>query len=153
MKIHFETLKQSRKYVVAMVKNLTNEQLNFIPDGFNNNMAWNLMHLVVTEQLLCYRLSGLPCAIPEEWIEKYSKGTIPTSIIDKETIAAGKKHLTTQPEQLEKDYTNGLFKSFASYTTSANVTLKTIEDAIVFNTYHEGIHLGILLQLLKLIRP
>ena len=151
METHFETFKQTRKYVVAMVKNLTSEQLNYIPDGFNNNIAWNLMHLVVTEQLLCYRLSGLPCNIPEKWIEKYRKGTAPTQIIEEETIVQGMEHLVSQPEQLELDYKNNLFKSFSSYTTSANVTLNRIDDAIVFNTFHEGIHLGILLQLLKLI--
>ena len=55
------------------------------------------------------------------------------------------------PEKLEEDYNNGIFKNYSEYTTSVNITLNSIEDGIVFNTYHEGVHLGIILQLLKFV--
>ena len=53
MEMHFETFKQSRKIISGIVSELNNEQLNAIPPGFNNNIAWNVAHLLVSEQLLC----------------------------------------------------------------------------------------------------
>ena len=55
------------------------------------------------------------------------------------------------PIKLEEDYNAGIFKDYTSYTTSIGVTLNSVKEAIPFNLYHEGIHLGIILQLLKFI--
>ena len=50
---------------------------------------------------------------------------------------------------LEEDYKADRFKTYRPYTTSAGVTLKSIEDALFFNLYHEGLHMGTILSLLK----
>lgn len=151
MEKHFETFEQSRKLLFKIISNLNNDQLNCIPSGFKNNIAWNIIHLVVTEQLLCYRLSGIPCSIDEDWIQNFQKGTSPGGIIQEDLLQKALVHFEKQPEELKSDYENGIFKSYSPYNTSLNVTLSSIDEAIVFNTYHEGIHLGIILQFLKLI--
>jgi hypothetical protein len=35
----------------------TLEQLNKIPEGYNNNLIWNIAHVVVVQQMLVYKLS------------------------------------------------------------------------------------------------
>ena len=52
---------------------------------------------------------------------------------------------------MQEDYAKGLFKDYTEYTTSANVTLSSVDDAIIFNVYHEGLHLGAILSLLKVV--
>ena len=52
-------------------------------------------------------------------------------------------------EQTKEDYENGVFDSFQPYTTSTNSTLKSFEEAMEFNNFHEGIHLGYILALKK----
>ena len=49
----------------------------------------------------------------------------------------------------EEDYQNKIFEEYEEYTTSVKVTLSSVEDAIQFNNYHEGIHLGVVLSQLK----
>jgi len=49
--------------------------------------------------------------------------------------------------KLKDDYEVGLFANFQSYTTSTGVSLQTIEDALAFNNFHEGLHLGTILAL------
>ena len=44
-------------------------------------------------------------------------------------------------------YDNGVFKGYTPYATSLNVTLSTIDEAISFNAFHEGIHLGYILAM------
>jgi hypothetical protein len=35
--------------------------------------------------------------------------------------------------------------------TSTGIELKTIDDALGFSTFHDGIHLGVVLSLMKII--
>jgi hypothetical protein len=52
-------------------------QLNSIPQGHNNNLIWNIAHIIVVQQMLVYKLSGLPMKISDTLVEKYKKGTKP----------------------------------------------------------------------------
>jgi hypothetical protein len=151
MQNQINTLLQTRKFLLKITESLTNEQLNKIPEGFKNNIAWNIAHLVVTQQLLCYKLSGLKCLVSEEMITNYQKGSVPNHQVSKEEFDTIKKLFLELPVQLEKDYSMGVFKNYNTYTTSIGVTLNSIDEAIPFNLYHEGIHLGVVLQLLKFI--
>jgi len=151
MQKQFDTLKKSRLLILKIIENLTIEQLNKIPVGFKNNIAWNITHLVVTQQLLCYKLSGLDCLISEEMIANFQKGTTPTYTISEDEFNTIKEQFLELPEQLKKDYNHKLFKNYIEYKTSVNIKLNSIEDGIIFNLYHEGIHLGIILQLLKFV--
>ncbi|MDV7186248.1 DinB family protein [Lutibacter sp. TH_r2] len=147
----FDVLKKSRILTLKVIEGLTVKQLNIIPKGFNNNIAWNIGHLVVTQQLLCYKLSGLECNVSDEMIANFGKGSAPSYTVSEEEFNTFKKLLVELPILLEEDYTKGIFKNYADYTTSVNITLTNIEEAISFNNYHEGIHLGIILQLKKLV--
>ena len=151
MQKHFDTLIQSRKLIINAIESLSIEQLNKVPQGFKNNIAWNIAHLVVTQQLLCYKLAGLDCLISNKMILNYQKGTAPSNTVSKMEFETIKKQFLKFPKKLEDDFNSGVFKNYNKYETSVNVTLNSIEDGIVFNTYHEGIHLGIILPLLKFI--
>ena len=151
MQKHFETLRESRKMILKIIAQLSIEQLNKIPQGFHNNICWNVTHLLVSQQLLCYKLSGLESELSEDLIENFKKGSAPTFTMSSSAFDEVCTKFMGFVDTLELDYNRGHFQSYNAYTTSVNVTLNTIEDAIVFNTYHEGIHLGIILQLLKLV--
>ena len=151
MQKRFDTLLKSRELILKIIKNLSNEQLNKIPTGFKNNIVWNVAHLVVSQQLLCYKLSGVDCLVSDEMIENFQKGSAPNYIVSNEEYTTIKEQLLQLPVKMDEDYAKGLFKNYAEYTTSVNVTLSNIEDAIDFNLLHEGMHLGIILQLAKFV--
>lgn len=151
MQKHFEILIRTRQLILKITENLTIEQLNKIPPGFKNNIVWNIAHLTVTQQLLCYKLSGLDCLVSEEMIANFQKGTAPGYHISKEEFEAILEQFLRLPLQLEKDHNKRIFKNYSEYKTSVNITLTSVEDAIMFNTLHEGIHLGIILQLMKFV--
>ena len=151
MQKHFDILIKTRQLLLKITENLSMEQLNKIPQGFKNNIAWNIAHLTVTQQLLCYKLSGLNCLVSEEMIAGFQKGTAPNQPISKEEFEVIKAQFLQLPLQLEEDYNKGIFKNYSEYKTSVNITLNSVDDAIMFNTYHEGIHLGIILQLMKFV--
>ncbi len=151
MQKQFEDLLKTRQFLLKVTEKATIDQLNKIPKGFKNNIAWNIAHLVVTQQLLCYKLSGLECLISEEMITNFQKGTNPNYSVSESEMGTIKTQLIEIPVKLEEDYSKGIFKSYNKYTTSIGVSLNSIDEAIAFNAYHEGIHLGVILQLLKFI--
>ena len=152
MRHHFENLRKSRLLQLKVIDGLSIEQLNTIPSGFRNNIVWNIAHLVVTQQLLCYKNSGLRCNVSDEMIEQYKKGAVPSGPISLEAFEEIKSLFISLVSQFEADYTAGLFKTYTSYTTSVGITLVDIDTAIDFNAFHEGIHLGVLLAMRKLVK-
>ena len=69
----FKIWETSRKIYLKLIESYSIEQLNKIPEGFSNNLIWNLGHIIVSQQGLVYRLSGLPVNVSEEITNKYKK--------------------------------------------------------------------------------
>ena len=141
----------SRNIISKILENHTVEQLNKIPEGFKNNLIWNIAHIVVTQQLLVYKFSGLSMLVSDELVQKYMKGTKPEHDVSQAEVDEIKSLLFSTVEKTKEDYVKGIFKNFQEYPTSTGFVLKNLEDAIAFNNFHEGLHIGILMSLRKLI--
>lgn len=145
----FNITRTSRQMVFQFLEKYTLEQLNTIPEGFSNNLIWNIGHIVISQQLLVYKLSGMPMLISDELIEKYRKGSqvvAQTSQIEVDEI---KKLLFSLLDKTEEDFNNGIFINFTEYPTSTGFTLNNINDALCFNLFHEGLHIGIMMSIRK----
>lgn len=151
MEKHLELLRITRANFLKKVEGLSIEQLNVIPTGLNNSIAWNLGHVIVTQQLLCYKLSGVACKVSDAMIDKYRKGTKPTASIDAEEIEQLKVLMFETIDWLKADLADGIFTNYKTYPTSFGVTLTSIEDGIVFNNMHEAMHYGNVIVMEKLV--
>lgn len=141
----------NRKIFHYYLKQYSLEQLNKIPEGFNNNILWNIAHTMVTHQLLFYKNTGNQLQIPTEWVALFAKGSRPERDMTAQEVKAIDAALFSTYEQFEKDLANGLFKSFSPYTTSTNMVLDSIATTQSFVLFHDGIHLGSVLALAKLV--
>ncbi len=151
MNFAFEIIHKNRKILYTFLKEAPLEYLNKIPEGFNNNIFWNIAHVVVTQELLVYNLSGLPMIVSDNLVSKYRKGTSPESNATQEQVDELKTLLFSTYERLVDDYEKGVFKDYSPYTTSTNTTINNVEEAINFNLFHEGIHLGYVLALKRVL--
>ena len=130
-----------RHYILRLTDGLTPAQLRTIPDGERNHILWHLGHLAVTHNLLTYGLAGLPLPAPEAWVARFRKGTAPADWDDEGPDPDEvKRELLALPEQFESDRASGAFTSFREYPTSTGVVLRSLEDAVRFNLFHEGLH-------------
>jgi len=152
MKNVLEQTLQIRKGFYSILKSTPKEELLKIPNGFNNNIWWNIAHIVSTQQALVYSLSGLELQMPLVLKDKFKKGTKPDGLATDEEIEQIKKLLFSTIETTIEDYEKGVFSNYNEYTTSANVTLKNVEDAIAFNFFHEGLHMGAIFALQKAVK-
>jgi len=146
-----ETIKALRTYLLQNLEGLTTEQFNKIPDGFGNNIIWNLAHLVAAQQSICYKRAGLDAPLGDDFINTYKPGTKPEKFVDTAGIEDIKQLLFTSLDQLETDYNNDIFKGYTPVTTRYGVELNNIDDGISFLPFHEGYHMGAVMGLKKLV--
>ncbi|MCC5943634.1 MAG: DinB family protein [Bernardetiaceae bacterium] len=141
--------RQTRRNFIALLDDFSVEELNNIPKGFSNNLIWNFGHIVVTQQILCYKLTENSLHISDAWLEHYRKGTKPSGAANESEIIALKKEALILLDKFEKDYQSGIFKQFQTYKTSYGYTLNSLEEAVHFNSTHEALHYGYALALRK----
>jgi len=147
----FETAIFNRKTLVHFLNEMSHEELTKIPENFNNSIFWNIAHILVTQQLLIYKLSGLPLNIDNNLVKKYTKGSKATTDISKEEVTYVKNNLLETVLKTQEDYNKGIFKNYTKYDTSVNISLNNIDDSLKFMAFHDGIHLGIILSLKKVV--
>jgi len=152
MKFTFEALDQFRANSWKAIEGLSEEQLNLIPTGQNNNIAWNLGHMVASQQGLCYRMSGAPLLVPAEFIALYKKDSSPKDWTKAADLKEIKHYFEITSATFLKDYENKILNNYIEYKTSSGVTLRTIEDALIYNYGHENLHYGVILNLRKSVR-
>lgn len=151
MMIAIEQLKIIRSAGLRLVSEMDNEHIWLVPEGFNNNLAWNLGHLVVTQQLLHYKLAGLPMLVDDTLVENFKKGTGPSQWGDLPDMRQVRTLFRELPERLAEDYAGGKLERFEPYKTSAGITLNTVDEAILFNNFHEGLHIGYMMAMARLV--
>lgn len=149
MKELIEVTKTNRRLLANILDNHTLEQLNTVPQGFSNNLIWNIAHVIVTQQLLVYKLSELPLMVDDKMVEAYRKGTKVERNVTAEEVEKVKELLLTTINQTGEDIETSIFEKYQEYPTSTGFVLKSVKDAISFNNFHEGIHLGYILALRK----
>ncbi|MGC4040857.1 MAG: DinB family protein [Flavobacterium sp.] len=147
----FEINLASRNVLLKFLDNYSLEQLNKIPEGFSNNLIWNIAHIIVVQQMLVYNLSGLPMMVPGEMVAKYKRGTRPEQDLTQTEVDAIKALLFSTLEKTKQDFASGIFKSYTEFTTMTGFTVKTAEAAIEFNNYHEATHVGMMMQIRKFV--
>lgn len=151
----FQLHLQTRKNIRFITDNLSPEQLLKIPDGFKNNILWNMGHVIVIQQLLCYRAGGLAVNIAEDLIPILKKDSSPAQWSKPPGVSTIREKLIQTAEQFYQDYLDDKFNLDAPYKTKLKMvygnSIANTREAIIFNNHHEAMHLGIMMELLKFV--
>ncbi len=151
MNTTIDNLRKTRQAAFAMTEQLTAEQLNKIPQGFNNNIIWNLGHLIAAQEGICYKRCGMPTNISDDLFDRYKPGSRPEQDANDAEIALIRGLLVSSLDQLEADHAAGKLV-MNPWTTRYGVDINTIEDGITFLPFHEGLHMGVISAQAKLVK-
>lgn len=153
METDLRIFENNRNFYSRFIESFSLEQLNKIPQGFSNNIVWNIGHIIVTQQILIYKLSNLPLAVSPEIKETYINGSFPTGKTTQDEVDELKKLLLSLVSNTKEDFMKlDYFANFQPYTTkSTGFTINNATEALAFNNFHEGVHFGIMLQIKKFI--
>lgn len=142
-----------RTKMLSIVDSLSLEQLNQMPVGCNNNIAWHLGHLVVSSQLLCYVRTGVDANREVPFADKYRNGTKPEAWIEQNEIDELKSLLLTSIDAIEQDYQQVVFGKIEAYTTHTfGLMLHNIDDVLECCALHDTLHLGNVMMMIKMLR-
>lgn len=147
-----ETIRKTRAAVLNLISDLTIEELNEIPAGFNNNIIWNVAHLVAAQQGVCYFRAGLPLKIENRFFMAYKPESKPEGLVSAEELETIKALLFSTLDQLEEDYQASIFTNYTPWTTRYGVDIKNIDEAISFLPFHEGLHMGYIMALKRAVK-
>ena len=146
-----DNIKNTRLFLLKLLEGLSPEQLNKVPPGFNNNIIWNLAHLIAAQQGLCYIRSGNTPPVDPAYILPFKPDTQPERYIAEEEVQVIKSLLISSVDQLKVDYQKDIFNNYTTFTTRYGAVLSNIVDAINFLGYHEGLHSGYIMALKRLV--
>ena len=144
-------LRVTRKNILELLNNCTYQQVCQIPKGFSNSILWNFCHTAIVQQLLIYALSGKEMLIDKETIDLFRKGQKGTEVISETEYNNLKGRFISLADSLENDYAELVKLEYNSYTTSYNITLNSLDEAIAFNNTHEAVHFGIMMAQKKMV--
>ncbi|NJC27288.1 DinB family protein [Neolewinella antarctica] len=146
-----DLLTATRTNILKLCGGLTDEQLNQIPVGFNNNLIWNAGHVIATMESLVYGLGRQQPPSGKDFINRYRKGSKPEVPASEAEIQEIFTLLKTSVKKLEADLGVLDFSNYKEYPTSYGVTLRSVEDALTFNNMHEAMHVGAIIALKKFV--
>lgn len=137
-------MRGARKFMMNLIDGIAIEKLNEIPEGFNNNLAWNFGHVIANQQILCYRNAGVKPVIEDGFIDKYKTGTRPEGFIDDKEFKLILQYLMTTIDQFEKDASTNMFENYKAlgFKSYPGLRVENINDAAKFVSFHDGLHVG-----------
>ena len=151
MKSQIETVRKTRSFLLEHIKDLSNEQFNQVVEGFNNNIVWNLGHMIAAQQGICYKRAGLSTMISDDFWERFRSGSKPEGMVNDDEIKHIKELLITTMDKFEDDYDKKIFGNYTAWSTRYGVELASIDDSIAFLPFHEGLHSGTITSIKKLV--
>jgi uncharacterized damage-inducible protein DinB len=142
----FNQLESYRSYILGVLENVSEEEAEVIPKGFNNNIRWNLGHIYLDQYLWIQAVTKEKVGVPEPFQTWFGYGTSPANFTpETPTIDELKKLLKEQPAQIKAQYGERLEEEFAP----TEMGMHTIEQVLIRTVFHEGMHLQTILDLKK----
>lgn len=141
-----------REVTIKTVKDLSEREVGVVPDGFNNNILWNLGHIYLSQEQFVFCFDQELMEIPDGFAELFGMGTKPSDwTIQPPTLLELLKFLNEQPNRIRERLRNRLDEEVVTPFNIPGLNLKTIGELLSFNLYHEGIHVQAIRMLKKLI--
>ncbi len=147
-----ELFSMTRSSLHATLSEVDQADFFVIPDGFFNNLAWNVGHIILATNGLVYRRSGLDTPYPMTMGEMYGNGTSPADWQAQPEVSALLAMLIEQPQIVARDAANGVFAvdDFPTWELNGE-PITSVEKAATYNMHHEGLHRGVMSSILDVL--
>lgn len=151
MNKQIDNIRKTRLIILEFINDLSTEQLNKIPEGFKNNIIWNLGHLIAVQESIFYLRAGLQINLDHKIFDSFKNGSRPDHEFSTEEINSIKTLLTSSLTQVDNDLKMNIFNNYQAWKTRYNVEITSIEEALNFIPFHEGLHTGCIMAYKKMV--
>lgn len=147
----FDQLTFLRYVTLYTVQDINEREVSLIPEGFNNNILWNLGHIYLVQEQFAFSFAQEPMEMPAGFMELFAPGTKPSEwTIQPPPLPELLQLLKEQSNRIREKLNGRLDEEVAAPLTLPGLTLHTIGELLTFNLYHEGVHVQTIRMLKKL---
>lgn len=147
----FGLFERTRKSILGYTAELTPEQRSIVPVGFNNNIHWQLGHVIFIADVIVLGFAGHASQVPAEYKTFFGPGTKPA---DWTTEAPAWEELldvfTKQTQALRETFAGQTNEPVANKDNFAKA--ETVENLLELNTMHESSHSGMINAMSRLVK-
>ena len=147
----FKTFAIVRDHMLQELEGLDTDRMLALPDGRDDNILWNVGHLLCSLSRLTYVFSGQPLPIPEHYLTLFGKGTSARHWDEAPDIDEVLGHFNRLPKQIEQDFLAHRFTGYKALEIVPGKTISSVEEAVSFHCFHEGLHIGMIITLKELL--
>ncbi|WP_410512277.1 DinB family protein [Paenibacillus sp. BR2-3] len=143
----FDQLAFVRAQISKVMKGVTEELADQIPQGYRNSIRWQLGHIYVVCERFAFQYIGMPLHLPEGYKELFENGTSPLTAptsIPLPSLQELAFLLQEQQERIRNGLGHQMQVKVPPYTTSGGMTMETPEQFLSFDLFHEGMHLSVI---------
>lgn len=141
----YKTLMTTQWHMLRELEGLSHEEMLKIPEGRDDNILWNVGHLICSISRLAYVFSGYPLPIPEHYLTLFGKNTNALDWTETPDVDEVLAHFNELPGKIEADYRAGKFTEYKSMTFGPGHTVESVPEAVAFHCFHEGLHIGVVI--------
>ncbi len=148
---HLETV---RSITLNVLSSVTEEESLLTPNGFSNNIVWNLGHIAYIQEKLVFELAGQKNQLPPSYEQLFAAGTNPSQWEEEPpTLTQLQEELTAQTERI-KEFIPAHFdmKLAKPFTNKAGISFDYVGSTFLFSFYHEGMHVETIKQIKKAVQ-
>ncbi len=116
------------------------DSLTKIPNGYSNNIIWNIGHMISVSYSLNFTIAGLPLPTELEMVKKFRKGTFPAEYgeIDIKWI---KDNILKSVELIDEAWDKDLIKEIVNpIQTDLGNIVESPSDALAMTLVHDMLH-------------
>ncbi|MGE5702799.1 MAG: DinB family protein [Clostridia bacterium] len=136
-----------RGNTLAYAKHFPPEMTRIVPDGFNNNILWNLGHILTVQEMLLF-FTKEPEHLPQSYLSLFGKDTKPADWPDDvPSVEVIVQHLEEQIGRIKDHFFNRLDENLPQPFKMRGKEISTYGEMIMFSLYHEGMHTGYMMAL------
>lgn len=132
MNLYLELIENKRKKLLSLTNALTVQQYNTVPKGFNNNIIWNMGHLLAVSERVLYDESGRASQVHKIPLDGFKRGTKPREQIGEYDISYIRDLLLQSLVFLQGNGTEASENELSAF--------KTNPRAMEFLLFHEDYH-------------
>ncbi|KQL44092.1 hypothetical protein AN963_21930 [Brevibacillus choshinensis] len=140
-----------RSLTLGALNSTSEEVADIIPAGLNNNIRWNLGHILVTQDFFMY---GPSCPhLPANYLALFAAGTNPANWEgDVPSLATLAAQLEEQKARIKETFGDRFDEKLPQpFQLGKKGTMNTFGELFAFSLFHEGMHMNAFATLNKTI--
>ena len=150
----FRYMDTIRDYTIKTVKEIPEDRADIIPEGFNNNIRWNLGHIAFIQDRVIFHQQGAQMGVPKLYKLLFAPGSSPANWqFPTPSLEELCEELESQKTRIREFLTGRLDEKLdPPFTNGIGLTFYTVGECLQFSFYHEALHMEVIKRINQSIR-